>query len=109
MRKELIARTPGPPTRKAEGSFLGVPGALAVFSLIGLMSCGSFGAVYPPRPAATPGAPVADPTPARVVAHVSVTSEALRAALDEAIPQSGEGEVALLGGARHYSWQREGL
>src|SRR5580658_11293311 len=79
----------------------------AIFSC--LLSCGSFGAVYPPRPAATPGAPVADPTPARVVAHVSVTSEALRGALDEAIPKSGEGEVALLGGARHYSWQREAL
>ena len=74
-----------------------------------LLACGSFGAVYPPRPPGTPGAPVADPTPARVVAHVSVTSEALRAALDEAIPKSGEGEVALLGGARHYSWQRESL
>src|SRR5580704_15653642 len=74
-----------------------------------LPACGSFGAVYPPRPPATPGAPVADPTPARVVAHVSVTSEGLHAALDEAIPRSGEGEVPLLGGARHYSWQRTSL
>ncbi len=74
-----------------------------------LVACGSFGAVYPPRPPATPGAPVADPTPARVVAHVSVTSDALRASLDETVPRSGEGDVALLGGTRHYSWQRENL
>jgi len=65
--------------------------------------------VYPPRPAATPGAPVADPMPSRVVAHVAVTADALRSALDEAIPKSGEGEVPLLGGPRHYSWQRTSL
>jgi Domain of unknown function (DUF4403) len=74
-----------------------------------LVACGSFGAVYPPRPPSTPGAPVADPTPSRVVAHISVTSEALRASLDETIPKSGDGDVALLGGTRHYSWQRENL
>jgi hypothetical protein len=74
-----------------------------------LVACGRFGAVYPPRPPATAGAPVADPAPSRVVAHVSVTSAALRAALDEAVPRSGEGEVPLLGGSRHYSWQRTTL
>jgi hypothetical protein len=84
-----------------------LPRALVLTGL--LVGCGRFGAVYPPRPSATPGAPVADPAPSRVVAHVSVTADALRAALDETVPKSGEGEVALLGGPRHYSWQREGL
>jgi hypothetical protein len=65
--------------------------------------------VYPPRPAATPGAPVADPAPSRIVAHVSMTAGALRSALDEAVPRSGDGEVSLLGGERHYSWQRTTL
>jgi hypothetical protein len=74
-----------------------------------LVSCGRFGALYPPRPPATAVAPVADPTPSRVVAHVSVTSGALKTALDEAVPRSGEGEVPLLGGMRHYSWQRTSL
>jgi Domain of unknown function (DUF4403) len=74
-----------------------------------LVACGSFGAVYPPRPDATPGAPVADPAPSRVVAHVSITSEALRSALDEAVPRTGEGDVTLLGGVRRYAWEREAL
>jgi Domain of unknown function (DUF4403) len=74
-----------------------------------LVSCGRFGALYPPRPPSTTGAPVADPTPSRVVAHISVTSSALKAALDDAVPKTGEGEVPLLGGKRHYSWQRTSL
>jgi Domain of unknown function (DUF4403) len=84
--------------------------ALLLFSLASsAVACGHFGAVYPSRPAATPGAPVADPTPSRVVAHISVTTDALRAALDEGVPKSGEGEVALLGGSRHYAWERTTL
>jgi uncharacterized protein DUF4403 len=87
-----------------------MPRALSLAVLFSfLAACGSFGAVYPPRPPATPGAPVADPAPSRVVAHVSVTSEALHASLDDAIPRSGEGEVKLLGGTRHYSWERPSL
>jgi Domain of unknown function (DUF4403) len=73
------------------------------------VACAQFGAVYPPRPPATPGAPVADPTPSRVVAHISVTTPALKAALDEGVPKTGEGEVSLLGGPRHYSWERTTL
>jgi hypothetical protein len=72
-------------------------------------ACTRFGAVYPPRPSASPAAPVADPAPARVVAHVSVSSGALRAALDDAIPKSAEGDFALFGGQRHYAWQRTSL
>ncbi len=78
---------------------------IALFA-VPLLSCTRFGAVYPPRPPVSPAAPVADPLPARVVAHLSVTSGALRAALDEAIPHSAEGDVALFGGQRHYTWQR---
>jgi hypothetical protein len=81
---------------------------LAVFALV-LAACSRFGAVYPPRPSASPSAPVADPAPARIVAHVSVSSAALRAALDDAVPKSAEGDFALLGGQRHYSWQRTSL
>ncbi len=80
----------------------------AILALI-LGACTRFGAVYPPRPSASPSAPVADPAPARVVAHVSVSSGALRAALDDAVPRSAEGDFALLGGKRHYSWQRTSL
>jgi hypothetical protein len=80
----------------------------AAFALL-LAACTRFGAVYPPRPSASPSAPVADPAPARVVAHVSVSSAALRAALDDAVPKSAEGEFVLFGGQRHYSWQRTSL
>src|ERR1700722_4346141 len=77
---------------------------IAVFALV-LAACSRFGAVYPPRPSA----PVADPAPARIVAHVSVSSAALSAALDDAVPKSAEGDFALFGGQRHYSWQRTSL
>jgi hypothetical protein len=77
--------------------------------LIALSACGRFGALYPPRPAAVPGAPAADPAPSRLVVHVSVTSDALRGALDGAVPAKGEGDFPLLGAPRHYSWTRRPL
>jgi predicted small lipoprotein YifL len=83
--------------------------SLLILLTASLAGCGRFGAVYPPRPPSSAGAPVADPTPSRVVAHVSITSGALRAALDEAVPKNGDGDVSFLGGARHYSWQRTSL
>jgi hypothetical protein len=52
------------------------------------------------------GAPLADPEPSRVVAHLAVTSDALRAAVDDAAPKSGEGTFRLLGADRHYTWDR---
>ena len=58
--------------------------------------CSTFGAVYPPRPPGTPGAPVADPSPSRVVAHITVTSGGLRSAMDDAIPKQGDGSFMLL-------------
>src|SRR5215831_4110954 len=70
-------------------------------------SCTQFGAVYPPRPPASPGLPVADPTPSRVVAHVTVTGAAMKGALDDAIPKADKGEFSLMKTTRHYRWERE--
>jgi hypothetical protein len=74
-----------------------------------LAACSRFGAVYPPRPPATPGLPVADPTPSRIVAHVSVTSAALRAAVDDALPKTGDGTFSLLKSQRRYKWERDAV
>ncbi len=61
--------------------------------------------VYPSRPAASLGTPVADPLPAKLVVHVAATSEGLRRALDVAVPPSGEGTFELRG-PRSYRWSR---
>lgn len=82
---------------------------LAVVRLGTLPACSRFGAVYPPRPAEISGTPMPDPAPSRLVVHVSVTAFALRAALDDSVPKSGEGEFVLLGGSRRYSWTRAPL
>jgi hypothetical protein len=78
---------------------------LAVLPAV-LVSCSRFGPIYPPRPVPSEGPPLADPEPARIVAHVAVSSAAMRAALDDAAPRSGEGTFPLLGSERHYSWER---
>lgn len=82
------------------------PSAAAPLLAFALTSCSTFGAVYPPRPPATPGAPTADPSPSRVVAHVAVTGAALRATVDEAVPKAGDGSFALLRTKRRYTWDR---
>lgn len=69
-------------------------------------SCSRFGPVYPPRPAPSEGLPAAEPLPARVVAHVAVSSAALRQALDDAAPRTGDGTVRFLGSDRPYTWER---
>jgi hypothetical protein len=69
-------------------------------------SCSRFGPLYPPRPVPSEGAPVAEPMPARMVAHLAVTSGALREALEGAAPRTGEGVVHLLGSDRPYTWER---
>lgn len=71
-----------------------------------LASCSSFGAVYPPRPPATPGAPTADPSPSRIVTHLAVTSSALRTTIDDAVPKTGDGSFPLLRTTRKYTWDR---
>ena len=85
-----------------------VTSALTV-ALFGLACCSRFGPVYPPRPAASEGPPLADPEPARLVAHVTVTSAAMRTALDDAAPRTGEGTFPLLGAERRYTWERGGF
>jgi len=83
-----------------------LPTAAAALLLAG---CSSFGAVYPARPPATPGRPIADPAPSRVVAHVSVTSAGLESAVDEALPRKGNGSMPLLRTQRAYTWERSPL
>jgi hypothetical protein len=82
--------------------------AIILFLIFISASCTTerFGAVYPPRPNASPSPPVADPTPSRIVMHIAVTSEALSAALEDTIPRDGQGDFTLLGGQRHYTWER---
>jgi hypothetical protein len=80
--------------------------SLRTWLLMGLVACSRFGPLYPPRPAPTEGPPLADPEPARVVAHLAMSGAAMRAALDEAAPKSGEGAFPLLGSERRYTWER---
>jgi hypothetical protein len=72
-----------------------------------LCSCAGLTPIYPPRPPATPGDPVADPTPSRVVVHATITGAALREALQSKIPETGEGTVPLLGKDRKFTWKRD--
>lgn len=61
--------------------------------------------LYPSRPSAATGAPHADPLPAKVVVHLTATSDGLRQALDTRIPKSGETTFELRG-PRAVSWSR---
>ncbi|HLK41064.1 MAG TPA: DUF4403 family protein [Polyangiaceae bacterium] len=69
-------------------------------------ACSRFGPVYPPRPAPSLGAPIADPPPARVVTHMAVAAAALKSALEDAAPGYGDGTFTLLGSERRYTWVR---
>src|ERR1019366_10185260 len=90
----------GPEGRMRHFDFYLARFAIVAMSTIALTSCTTsrFGAVYPPRPNASPSPPVADPTPSRIVMHVAVTSPALAAALEDAIPREGSGDFPLFGG-----------
>jgi hypothetical protein len=70
-------------------------------------SCASLSPVYPPRPPASPGDPIADPVPSRVVLHATISSDALRGALENKIPLTGEGTVTLMRRERMFSWKRD--
>jgi Domain of unknown function (DUF4403) len=74
-----------------------------------LCSCAGLTPIYPPRPPSTPGEPITDPTPSRVVVHATITGAALRAALESKIPETGEGTVPLLGKDRKFTWKREAI
>lgn len=61
--------------------------------------------LYPSRPSEATGAPHADPLPAKVVVHLTATSEGLRQALDQRIPKEGETTFEFRG-PRAVSWSR---
>lgn len=77
------------------------------FPIALLAGCTHFGAVYPPRPPGSAGAPLPDPSPTRLVAHIGVTGEGLKGALDEAVPKTGDGAFKILTSERKYRWERE--
>jgi hypothetical protein len=72
-------------------------------------ACSGGEAVYPPRPPATPGEAIADPTPARVVMHTTVTRDGIVNALEEGVPKTGEGTFPLMGRERRFTWKRESV
>ncbi len=78
---------------------------LAFLSVTLFAGC-SGGALYPSRPPATPGEAIADPTPSRVVMHTTITSAGLRKAIEEGVPQTGEGTFPMLGRERKFTWKR---
>lgn len=80
---------------------------VACLALAVAPSCARFGPVYPSRPMPSAGPPLAEPEPARVVAHVLITAAALTTAVDEAVPRAGDGTFVLLGSDRSYSWERD--
>lgn len=75
---------------------------------IGLFACGGGtpDPVYPSRPAATPGDPIADPTPSRIVLHAALSRTALERALEENVPRTDSGTFTMLGGERTFTWKR---
>jgi hypothetical protein len=91
----------GRPARRPRQARFAAVAALAV-----AVGCARFGPVYPARPAPSSGPALADPSPARIVTHLSVSSAALAAALDGVAPSAGEGHFSLLGSERPYQWER---
>jgi hypothetical protein len=83
--------------------------AVLLFSAALSPACSSLVPVYPPRPAADPGDPIADPSPTRVGFHVTIGDDALRQVLEERFPLTGEGTVSLLGKDRRFTWKRDPL
>lgn len=81
------------------------PLVVALSSLLAA-GCAGFGAVYPARPAETPGEAIADPTPAKVVMHTTITAAGLKSAIEDNLPQTGEGTFPLLGRDRKFTWKR---
>ena len=75
-------------------------------SRLPLLLAGCAEALYPPRPPAIPGPPVADPAPSRVVVHATWASPSLKHAIDEWLPPSGEGTFQVMGSPKTYKWRR---
>lgn len=78
--------------------------SLLVLALVLASSCATM-PLYPPRPKASTGAPPADPLPAKVVVHLTATSDGLKQALETRVPKSGEATFELRG-PRAVEWQR---
>jgi hypothetical protein len=79
----------------------------ACLAFVAAPSCSRFGPIYPSRPTPSAGPPIADPEPARVVAHLLVTAPALEGAVNDGVPKSGDGTFVLLGAERRYAWERD--
>jgi hypothetical protein len=83
---------------------------LGILCLVGACSqAGGGSAVYPSRPPATPGEPIADPIPSRIVVHATITRAALESSLEEKLPQTGSGSFPLLSTERKFTWKRQPL
>ncbi len=82
------------------------PTLLALAAALVACSCAGESSLYPPRPPQSPGEAIADPTPSRVVMHTTITSAGLKKALEENLPQTGEGTFPMLGKDRRYTWRR---
>lgn len=67
---------------------------------------GGLTAVYPARPPATPGEPIVEPAPSKVVLHTTVTAKGLEGALEDTLPKKGEGTFAFVRGDRTYTYTR---
>jgi Domain of unknown function (DUF4403) len=80
-----------------------------LFLLLIVSGCTRFGPVYPSRPAEHPSPLVADPSPSRVTAHVTLSGAALRSQLEDVVPNTGDGTFSLLGSERTYHWTRQPL
>jgi hypothetical protein len=83
---------------------------LAAALALGMIAPGCVGGaltpLYPPRPPATPGDPVADPAPAKIVLHTTITGKGLQDAIEEALPKTGEGMFTFVRGDRKYTFAR---
>ncbi len=79
---------------------------LLLLGLSLLSGCTRFGPVYPSRPAEHPSPLVADPSPSRVTAHVSLSGAGLRSSLEDVVPKTGDGTFTLVGSERAYKWTR---
>ena len=91
---------------KSRTPLLPAAALLLAASLVPACTGGAFTAVYPPRPPATPGEPIADPAPAKVILHTTITGKAMEGALEEALPKTGDGSFQMIGGERKYSYKR---